>query len=125
PKVFKADNVTYSVNATTSDDTVHDKYPFSGENRVMVHYVLGEIKNRDPEQKVSICTGLPIRRYYKGNGQLNSSSIEAKRENLSKPVSIIVGSEEHPSLHVNSNIVMPESLATIFDLAIDERREIN
>ncbi len=124
PNVFRTEGVTYSVNATTSDDTVHDDYPFSGENRSMIQHVLNEIKYRDPEQPVSICTGLPMRRYYRVNGQLNSESINKKVESLSKPVSIMHGENEEPGIEVASNLVMPESLAAIFDLALDEKRDL-
>lgn len=125
PKVYKTDGVTYSVNASTSDDTVHDDYPFSGENRVMVQHVLNEIKHRDTAIPISMCTGLPIRRYYRASGQLNSESIEKKIDSLNQPVTTFDGETEKDGIKVGKNIVMPESLAAIFDLAIEEKREIN
>lgn len=123
PSVFRTEGVTYSVNASTSDDTVHDDYPFSGENRSMIQHVLNEIKYRDPQQEISICTGLPMRRYYRANGQLNSESINKKISSLNKPVSIIDEQGEHEGLSIASNIVMPESLAAVFDLALEEKRD--
>lgn len=123
PQVYQADDTFYTVNAAISTDTISDDYPYSGANRVMVHHVLNQINNIDKEQPIHLCSGLPILTYYKRSGELNMEAINRKQDNLKMPVNIITDGRSTESLQVTKNAVMPEGIAAVFDLGIEEIRK--
>lgn len=120
PVQYRTGDNTYSVNAAQSDDTVNDDYPYSGANRVMVHHALGQVRYKDDAMPLHICTGLPIRRYYKSNATPNEEVIDKKTASLKLPVTCI--DRNNLELNIARNIVMPESLSAIFDSLYEERR---
>lgn len=122
PVQYRTEGSAFSVNASVSDDITHDDYPFSGANRVMVQHALRAIRFRDEDDAVAICTGLPMRRYYKSTGANNTDVIERKIKSLQLPVTCI---DDNKSVQISHNSVMPESLSAIFDLLITERRAPN
>jgi plasmid segregation protein ParM len=62
------------------DSTAFDTYPFSTMNRVLVMHALREAGV--PEgANISICTGLPIKRFYLG-AAMDQQCIKKKRDNL-------------------------------------------
>lgn len=121
PRQYETEEGVFSVNAETSESTVHDDYPFSGANRVLIHDALHQVKYKDIEKSVSICTGLPLKRYFKNSGELNKDVIERKMQNVAKPVQPVGGA----AITIDRNNVAPEALSAIFDLAITERRPSN
>lgn len=121
PRQYETEEGVFSVNAETSESTVHDDYPFSGANRVLIHDALHQVKYLDKDKDVHVCTGLPLNRYFKNSGQLNKEVIERKIESVAKPVTPIDGE----GIAIARNSVGPEALSAIFDLAITERRAPN
>lgn len=125
PQIYKTEGTAFTVNPSISSNTVNDEYPFSGANRVMVQHVLSQIQHRDANKPIALCTGLPIRRFYKSNGEKNETVINKKIASLNKPVTAYVDGEEKQCPSFETNIVMPESLVAIFDLMVEEKRAPN
>lgn len=64
------------------DPTSFDDYPFSAMNRVIVSHSL-RMAGIDPDTKIVMCSGLPIKRYYSGL-KPDAENINRKIENLLK-----------------------------------------
>lgn len=60
--------------------TTFDEYPFSAMNRVIVAHAL-RMSGIDPDTQLVMCTGLPIKKYYRGM-DMNKDYISKKRKNL-------------------------------------------
>lgn len=111
----------FSVGANTSDDIVHDDYPLSAQCRVMIHHGLHQLEHLN-NSTVNVCTGLPIRKYYKRNGEKNQRLIDEKTRNVLQPVQ---DATKAKSIKIEKSIVMPESLSAIWDMVITESRNPN
>ncbi|WP_137297650.1 ParM/StbA family protein [Psychromonas sp. SP041] len=100
-----------------SDVTSFDDYPISAMNRVIVTHALRKAGLK-AGQKVSICSGLPINRFYKG-GEINQKLVKAKKANL---LTNDVYSNDGQLLHkiVNHDVVS-EGIAAWFDIIFERQ----
>jgi plasmid segregation protein ParM len=97
-----------------SDSTSFDEYPVSAMNRVIVSHAL-RVSGLSASHKLSICTGLPLKRIYRGS-TLNKPLIASKTANLMK--NDVVARDNYKLPIVSKHRVLAEGLAAWFDHVI-------
>ncbi|AVG43822.1 MULTISPECIES: ParM/StbA family protein [Achromobacter] len=99
-------------------DTRSNDYPTSAVNRALVHYALRQAGVSGP---TSLVSGLPVDRFYLGEVP-NKELINAKRENLLKPISCLANIDV-PVIEMHQ--VLSEAVAAFFDQRYDEDGKVN
>lgn len=96
-------------------NTRFDNYPFSPENRVMIHHALR--RSGLGGQRVSLATSLPVQDYFDGNS-VAMRTIEAKSANVMGAVRSVSGSV---CAEVISSKVYAEGVSAWVDFALDDK----
>jgi len=100
-----------------ADSTAFDDYPISTMNRVVVINALINM-GLNHEDMIDICTGLPLKRYYKRGG-VNEALVEKKIANLMKNDVVPMGSDTAPK--IVSHHVLSEGIAAWIDQIVERK----
>lgn len=100
------------------DSTSSDDYPTSDLNRIIVSHAL-RMAGLDAKHKLHICTGLPLKKYYK----LSSPNVDLIKRKMTNLTLNNVEADDGYSLPIiEEHQVLPEGLASWFDF-ITERNK--
>lgn len=115
------ESVTYTATGTfdtAAMNTRHDAYPFSPENRVMIHHALR--RSGLAGRKVHLATSLPVADYFDGE-QVNHNYLEMKSANLTARVTSTSGDA---CAEIVSSRVYAEGVAAWVDYSVTSKGEI-
>ncbi|MCF2900975.1 ParM/StbA family protein [Pseudoalteromonas sp. OFAV1] len=93
------------------DNTASDDYPISNLNKVVVMHALRKASLSE-KHKLHICTGLPLKKFYK-RGKPNADLIKRKMENLKSKN--ITSQDDYSLPEIVNHQVLAEGLAAWFD----------
>lgn len=109
---YQANNKDYMAGQILEhDNTASDEYPVSDLNRVIVMHSL-RMAGLSAKHKLSICTGLPLKKFYKMSAP-NSSLINQKINNLKK--NDVKSDDDFEMPIISEHAVLAEGLAAWFD----------
>lgn len=100
-----------------SDSTSFDEYPISAMNRVIVSHAL-RVAGLNASHKLTICTGLPLKKIYRGS-TLNKPLISSKTKNLLN--NDVKAKDDYKLPVVSKHRVLAEGLAAWFDYVIERK----
>lgn len=101
------------------DSTSSDEYPVSDLNRVIVTHAL-RMAGLSAKHKLHICTGLPLKKYYKLSSP-NASLIKQKITNLT--LNNVIAEDGYSLPVIAEHHVLPEGLASWFDFITDRHKD--
>lgn len=112
---YRTESGFYSVgNIDKAESTEFTDYPLSDMNRVLVHHALRIAGYKYP-QSLSVCTGLPLKRFYR-NGLPNKKLILGKVKNLLN--NDIISGDGYELAKIASHAVVAEGIGAWIDLVI-------
>lgn len=99
----------------------NESYGRSPENRVLVNHGLLKA-GIELGQEVFLLTSLPVRDFFKDDGQVNSELVDSQKNNMLQPVFSVKNETDEPQriAHVTQCKVMSEAVAAAFDYLIDD-----
>lgn len=100
-----------------ADPTNYDGYPVSAHNRVLVMHAL--LRAGFGGQAVSICTGLPVKTFYRGT-RINKEAVKAKRNNLL--INNVVADNQEAMPIIVGHQVISEAIAAWVDYVVQPEK---
>tara|TARA_R110000737_G_C14522201_1_gene475638 strand:+ start:119 stop:1150 length:1032 start_codon:yes stop_codon:yes gene_type:complete len=115
---YKTNDMVYTVGASESEQIVHDEYPMSDLNRVIVHHALRQagLGGKD----VAMFTGLPLKKYYTTSSQSKNEKLIARKEaNFNQQIFVNDQPNEFTA-NIKLHKVGPEAASLLYDYVIEE-----
>lgn len=113
---ISASGVEYSIGEVDNPMERNDEFPFTEASNMLLNHAFN-IGGLGHGEKIVLCTSLPLRQFYKSNGELNKENIERKVNNV-KMFSQHRSLDNTPVLLVN--LVQPEAVVAVSALYYKE-----
>lgn len=107
---------TYHVGEVRQPIPRTDEFPYSEAAQILIQHSLSLFKEHVYDNKFVLCTGMPLRQFYRANGEINGETVKRKIKSMMESFEHIQDKEKMKKLRSNiaGLIVQPEALTALF-----------
>lgn len=116
------DGTKYSVGDVDSPISRNDDFAFSEPAKVLLQHALAQIDQDLTKQPMILCTGMPLRQFFKSDGSLNKENIQNKISAAKDSFNVLKAgglADVIPTIKRSGNLkatlVQPEAVAAVYN----------